>query len=72
MSKLMKIAFKGCVYVLPSYKNKFANKIKNILAKYPIMEVGKNVNWGTKIRVTANLKIGNNSGIGDRSIINGL
>lgn len=63
--------YKIIMYMLPSYKFKLSNLVKNIISKRIITYLGANVNWGTKIRITNEISIGNNSGIGDRSIING-
>lgn len=70
--KINIVLFKFSILKLPSYLNsKSANKIKNYLSKKVLIDVGKNINWGKSIHMSLDIRIGDNSGIGNNAFLNG-
>ncbi|MBR2327596.1 MAG: acetyltransferase [Clostridia bacterium] len=70
LRKLYKIAFIFADRILPPYNLcKWGNAIKNFFAKRAFSHVGKGVNWGKRVTVASDLRIGDNSGVGDFAVI---
>ncbi len=68
--KIFKASFILLGDILPSYTRcKWGNSIKNFFAKRTFCHVGKKVNWGKKLRLSSDLRIGDYSGVGDRGYI---
>lgn len=66
LKQINRIAFHLADRLLPSYKCcRWGNQIKNLLAKNAFSHVGKNVNWGRKLMISADFWIGDYSGVGD-------
>ena len=56
--------------ILPAYNRcRWGNSLKNIFAKRAFGHVGNQVNWGKKLILTSDLRIGDQSGVGDRAYI---
>ena len=72
LKKINIALFKFSILKLPSYLNsKSANKIKNYFAKKVLIDIGKNINWGKSIHMSLDIKIGDDSGIGNNAFLNG-
>ena len=68
--KISKAFFLLLDNLLPAYNHcKWGNALKNFFAKGAFSHVGKNVNWGKRVRVSSDLCIGDYSGVGDRAYI---
>ena len=68
--KICKAAFVFVSDLLPSYNHcKWGNAVKRFFAKRTFAYVGDKVNWGKKVRVYSDFKIGDHSGVGDRAYI---
>lgn len=64
--QLNRIAFHLADRLLPSYKLcRWGNKVKNTFARNAFSYVGKNVNWGRGVLISADFQIGDFSGVGD-------
>ena len=64
--KFNRAVFHLTARLLPSYKHfRAGNKLKNVFAKKAFSYVGKAVNWGKNILISADFKIGDFSGVGD-------
>lgn len=60
-----RIAFHIVDHMLPSYNHcRWGNKVKNVFAKRAFSYVGKSVNWGKNVLISADFKIGDFSGVG--------
>ncbi len=69
-TKLCRIAFKVLDIMLPPYNScKWGNYLKNLFARGAFECVGKGTNWGKKLSIPPDFRIGNNSGVGDRAMI---
>ena len=68
--KICKKAFVFFDRILPPYRIwKFGNKIKTACARGAFAAVGNGVNWGKRLSLAEDLRIGDRSGIGDRAYI---
>ena len=68
--KICKASFVLLDAVLPPFNYcKWGNKLKNSVAKGAFAYVGDNVNWGKRLTLTSDLRIGDHSGVGDRAYI---
>lgn len=64
--KANKAVFLAVDHILPSYNRcKWGNRLKNVFAKSAFTHVGKDVNWGKKISLASDFRIGDYSGVGD-------
>ena len=64
--------FKISLRLFPSYMNsRIFNNFKNMLAKRALRNVDGTVNFGRKIRMSMDVSIGCNSGLGDNAFIGG-
>ena len=62
--------FKLLDHLLPDYTRcAWGNKLKTYFAKKAFDHVGDHVNWGKRLSLPLNLRIGDYSGIGDRAFI---
>lgn len=53
-------------HILPAYDHcKWGNWLKNVFARRAFAHVGKAVNWGRKLMLTSDFRIGDHSGVGD-------
>lgn len=60
------VSFRLLNAVLPSYKVcRWGNELKNAAAKRGFAHVGQGVNWGKRVTVASNFRIGDNSGVGN-------
>lgn len=56
--------------LLPPYNRcKWGNKLKTTLARNAFAHVGTSVNWGKKLSIASDFRIGDYSGVGDLAII---
>jgi len=64
--QINRIAFHIADRLLPAYKHcRWGNKVKNIFARNAFAHVGKNVNWGRKVLISSDFRIGDFPGVGD-------
>lgn len=72
MRKLYAILFKVSLRVFPSYLySKTLNRIKNFFAKKALRKIGGDCNFGKAIRMSMDIAIGHNSGIGNYAYLCG-
>lgn len=65
-------AFKVSLRIFPSYMySKILNNVKNIFARKVLKNVYGTVNFGKKVRMSTDVTIGRNSGIGDNAFLAG-
>ena len=64
--QINRMAFHLAARLLPSYRHcRLGNKLKNSFAKKAFSHVGKAVNWGKNVLISADFRIGDYSGVGD-------
>lgn len=63
--QINRVAFHLADHLLPAYNHcRWGNRLKNVFARNAFGYVGKNVNWGRKVMVSADFQIGDYSGVG--------
>ena len=66
LSQIHRIIFHIADRLLPNYNHcRWGNKVKNVLARKAFSYVGKSVNWGKNVLISADFRIGDFSGVGD-------
>jgi len=64
--QINRMAFHLAARLLPNYRHcRLGNKLKNSFAKKAFSHVGKAVNWGKNVLISADFRIGDYSGVGD-------
>ena len=64
--QINRMAFHLAARLLPNYRHcRLGNKLKNSFAKKAFSHVGKAVNWGKNVLISADFRIGVYSGVGD-------
>jgi len=64
--RINKAAFVFLDRLLPAYNHcRWGNRLKNVFAKNAFVYVGNGVNWGKRLNIESDFRIGDNSGVGD-------
>ena len=64
--KANKAVFIALDRILPSFNHcGWGNRLKSFFAKRAFVHVGQGVNWGKRLNIESDFRIGDNSGVGD-------